>query len=56
MADLAAEPFDQIGHVVLTVGERLAEALAQRSREREDLAHGRWAIGATARPFLHPME
>ena len=41
MADLAPEPLDQIGHVVLSIRKRLADALAQGHRKREDLANGR---------------
>ena len=53
MADLAPEPLDQIRHVVLPIRERLTDALAQRCREREDLAHCRLTITATDRSFLH---
>jgi protein-tyrosine phosphatase len=41
MADLAAHALDQRRHVVAAIGKRLAESLAERGRERIDLADGR---------------
>lgn len=40
VSDLATDPCDEIGRIVAPVGERLAEPLAERRRERIDLPRG----------------
>ena len=54
--DLAADPRDEVGRVVASVGERLAEPLAERRRERVDLPRGRRSrarVGVLRSPESH---
>jgi hypothetical protein len=44
MAELPAEPLDQLGGIASPLGERLAAALTERGRERVHLPHRRGLV------------